>query len=91
MLDVPLTVFTELKKQRNIAKAAGAASYNKEYSYYTEDKPQNRISVMGNPSLSKVRVAGVLLLIALGVRHIRISCHLLGITVLLGYGEDVKV
>ena len=67
MLDVPLTVFTELKKQRNIAKAAGAASYNKEYSYYTEDKPQNRISVMGNPSLGEVKT------MIIGVRNLSSS------------------
>ena len=64
MLDIPLSVFTELKKQRNIAKGAGAASYNREYSYYTEDKPQNRVSVMGNPSLGEVKT------MIIGVRNL---------------------
>ena len=64
MLDIPFSVFTELKKQRNIAKAAGQASYNREYSYYTEDKPQNKVTVMGNPSLGEVKT------MIIGVRNL---------------------
>ena len=55
MLDVPLSVFTAVKKERNIAKTEGRASYNREFSTYDEDNPANRISIMGNPSLGEVK------------------------------------
>ncbi|MCH5311879.1 MAG: cell surface protein SprA [Prevotella sp.] len=54
MLDIALEKFTQLKKARNMAKAHGAASYTQEYSEYDTDKPQNRISVIGNPSLGEI-------------------------------------
>lgn len=44
-----------LKKARNKAKADGTASYNRVYSAYDEDKPANKISVMGNPTLGEVK------------------------------------
>lgn len=55
MLDIPLSVFTALKKARNKAKSEGRASYNRVYSAYDEDKPANKISVMGNPTLGEVK------------------------------------
>ncbi len=55
MLDVPLDLFTKLKKERNIAKASGTASYNREYSFYDADHPSNRVSIMGNPTLGEVK------------------------------------
>ena len=64
MLDIPLTVFTQLKKQRNKAKAEGQASYNMPYSTYTEDKPNNKITVMGNPTLGEVKT------MIIGVRNL---------------------
>ncbi len=63
MLDVPLTVFTALKKARNKAKAEGLASYNRAYSAYDSDKPQNKITVMGNPTLGEVKT------MVIGVRN----------------------
>ena len=64
MLDIPLDIFTKLKKERNIAKAEGSASYNQVYSSYDEDKPSNKISVMGNPSLGEVKT------MIIGVRNL---------------------
>ena len=55
MLDIPLELFTKLKKERNTAKSSGAASYNREYSAYDQDKPKNRVSIMGNPTLGEVK------------------------------------
>ncbi len=55
MLDVALSVFTQIKKERNIAKAQGRASYNRPYSAYDSDKPNNKVTVMGNPSLGEVK------------------------------------
>ena len=61
MLDVPLSLFTAVKKARNKAKPAGTASYSRPYSAYDEDKPNNKVTVMGNPTLGEVKtmVVGV--------------------------------
>ena len=61
MLDVPLSLFMAVKKARNKAKAAGTASYSRPYSAYDEDKPNNKVTVMGNPTLGEVKtmVVGV--------------------------------
>ncbi len=63
MIDVTTSIFTDLKKERNKAKAAGLASYTTEYSVYDADNPNNRVSVMGNPSLGEVKV------LIIGVRN----------------------
>ncbi|MGN0069895.1 MAG: cell surface protein SprA [Prevotella sp.] len=55
MLDIPLSLFTALKKERNRAKAEGRASFTRAFTGYDEDKPANRITVMGNPSLGEVK------------------------------------
>ena len=64
MLDVDLSVFTDIKKARNKSKSLGAASYSVEFSDYDEDKPNNRISIMGNPTLGEVKV------MMIGVRNL---------------------
>ena len=64
MLDIPLDVFTQVKKERNRAKAEGAASYNRVFTAYDSDRPQNKISVMGNPSLGEVKT------MIIGVRNL---------------------
>ena len=64
MLDVDLDVFTNLKKARNLAKSTGAASFNQIYSEYDADRPANKVSVLGNPSLGEVKV------MMIGVRNI---------------------
>lgn len=57
MLDIALSVFTDLKKKRNQAKnnPLTGASYGKLYSEYDPDKPANKVSVIGNPSLAEVK------------------------------------
>ncbi len=64
MLDVPLSLFTAVKKARNKAKAAGTASYSRPYSAYDEDKPNNKVTVMGNPTLGEVKT------LVVGVRNL---------------------
>ncbi len=56
MLDIQTSLLTNLKKERNRAKALGAASYTQAYTAYDDDNPQNKITVMGNPSLGEVKV-----------------------------------
>ena len=63
MLNIPLDIFTTLKKERNKAKAEGRASFNRAYSAYDESKPQNKITVMGNPTLGEVKT------MVIGVRN----------------------
>ena len=55
MLDIPLSALTALKKERNKAKAEGLASYNRPYTAYDADRPQNKMTVMGNPTLGEVK------------------------------------
>lgn len=58
MLDCDLDVFVNVKKNRNAQKMAGAGDVSY-YSRYTEqdpNHPNDRVTVMGNPSLSDVRV-----------------------------------
>lgn len=64
MLDIPLDKFTAIKKERNKQKAAGQAAYVQAYSEYDGDKPNNKITVMGNPSLGEVKT------MIIGVRNI---------------------
>ena len=63
MLDVPLSVFTALKRNRNKAKAQGVASYLAPYSMMDAEHPQNKITIVGNPSLGEVKT------MMLGVRN----------------------
>ena len=64
MLDTNLSVFTELKKERNQAKAQGVASFNQLYTGYDAVHPGHKISVLGNPTLGDVKV------MMIGVRNI---------------------
>ena len=64
MLDISLSLFTTLKKDRNTAKAQGLASYTTVYSGYDEDNPSNKVSIMGNPTLGEVKV------MIIGVRNL---------------------
>lgn len=63
MLDVPLDLFTQVKKERNKAKAEGRASYNRVYEAYDNDRPQNKVSIVGNPTLGEVKT------MVIGVRN----------------------
>ena len=55
MLDVALSIFTNLKKERNKAKAQGMASYMAPYSAYDGEHPNNKLTIVGNPSLGEVK------------------------------------
>ena len=64
MLDIDLSVFTSIKKARNMARADGTADFNRLYSGYDPDKPNNKVSVIGNPSLGEVKT------MIIGVRNL---------------------
>lgn len=64
MLDVPLALFTAVKKERNKQKNLGQASYNRAYSVYDSERPQNKVTVMGNPTLGEVKT------MVIGVRNL---------------------
>ncbi len=64
MLNIDLSIFTHLKKARNQARAIGTASYTTEYYDYDPDNANNRISIMGNPSLGEVKT------MIIGVRNL---------------------
>jgi cell surface protein SprA len=63
MLDIDFNVLTQVKNNRNIQKNLGAISISSVYSEYDPDKPDNRITVVGNPSIGNVRA------IMIGVRN----------------------
>jgi len=64
LLDIDLSLFTNLKKARNKARAVGGASYNQEFSEADENHPKNTVTIMGNPSLGEVKT------MMIGVRNI---------------------
>ena len=64
MLDVDLSVFTQVKKARNKARGLGTASYTTLFSDYDPDQPNNRVSVMGNPTLGEIKT------MMIGVRNL---------------------
>ena len=55
MFDVALSIFTNLKKERNKVKAQGLASYMAPYSAYDSEHPNNKLTIVGNPSLGEVK------------------------------------
>ena len=55
MLDIDFEVLTSVKHARNKAKAEGTANYTQLYYEYDPSNPNNKISVMGNPSLGEVK------------------------------------
>ena len=63
MVDINFDIFTSLKKQRNAQASAGIAAMNRLFSTYDEDHPNNRVSIMGNPTLGEVKT------IMIGVRN----------------------
>ena len=58
MLDCDLDIFPAVKKQRNAEKMqeSSGVSYNRRYSVPDDKRKGNTITVIGNPSLSDVRV-----------------------------------
>ena len=64
MLDIDFNKLTELKRRRNLAANSDPeVSKTKIYSEFDEDNPKNRISVVGNPTIGKVKT------IMVGVRN----------------------
>lgn len=63
MIDIELEKFTKLKRDRNREKSLGNASYNKEFSKFDDDRPSNKMTVMGNPTLGEVKT------IMIGIRN----------------------
>lgn len=63
MLDIDLSLFTAVKKNRNHKKSLGIADNTLLYSEYDSERPSNKVSVMGNPSLGEVRT------VMIGVRN----------------------
>ena len=63
MIDIDLSKLTALKKNRNHEKSLGNASFNQEFSEFDSERPSNRISVMGNPTLGEVKT------IMIGIRN----------------------
>lgn len=64
MVDIPLSLLTSVKKQRNEQKALGLASFNRPYVAYDSDRPQNKVTIMGNPTLGEVKT------MIIGVRNL---------------------
>ena len=64
MLDMQLDLFTDLKKERNRQRGSGGASYTKLFTDFDPNHPNNKISIMGNPSLGEVKT------MIIGVRNI---------------------
>jgi cell surface protein SprA len=65
MFDFPLELLKNVKLNRNREKrkAGSTVSYSTPYYEYDPEKPNNRVSVTGNPSLSEINV------IMIGVRN----------------------
>ena len=64
MLDIDLSIFTKLKKARNKARSMGTASFTTLYGDYDPNNQNNRINIMGNPSLGEVKT------MMIGVRNL---------------------
>lgn len=57
MFDFPLELFTDLKLDRNADKQHGnGVDYLTPYTQSDPEKPDNRITIIGNPSLAEVKV-----------------------------------
>ena len=67
MLDIDMSIFTAVKKSRNKARGQGLASYNVVYSEYDPNKPNNKVCIVGNPSLAEVKT------MVIGVRNLSSS------------------
>lgn len=64
MFDFPLEAFTNLKLNRNAEKRRGSGvTYLTPYTELDPHKPQNQLTIVGNPSLAEVKV------IMIGVRN----------------------
>ncbi len=64
MLDIPLSLFTAVKRERNQGRAMGTASFTRPYVAYDADHPNNKITILGNPTLGEVKT------MIIGVRNL---------------------
>lgn len=64
MINLPLETLTTLKRERNKARGTGAASFTTPYYAYDPERPANKMTVMGNPTLGEVKV------MIIGVRNL---------------------
>ena len=55
MLDIQMSVFSALKKERNKAKAMGMASFSQPFVAYDSNHPNNKMTLVGNPTLGEVK------------------------------------
>ena len=55
MLDIDLSVFTKVKQARNREKSLGNTNLTTLFSVYDDNRPNNKVSVMGNPTLGEVK------------------------------------
>ena len=57
MLNIPLEIFTQVKKRRNRAKSENPSlySFSVPFTYTDPDHPNNVVTVLGNPSLGEVK------------------------------------
>ncbi len=63
MLDIDLDRLTAVKKARNREKSLGNTTFSQPYSEFDPDRPSNRITVTGNPTLGEVKT------IMVGIRN----------------------
>ena len=57
MIDIPLDKLTNIKVKRNtLRNNASGVSNTTIYSEYDEEKPKNRISIVGSPTLGQIKV-----------------------------------
>ncbi len=63
MIDIDLDILTNLKKERNKQKSMGITSFSQLFTDYDPNNANNKISVMGNPSLGEIKT------IMIGVRN----------------------
>ena len=64
MIDIPLALLTNVKLQRNKAKAEGHASFVQAFTAYDNAHPANLVTIMGNPSLGEIKT------MIIGVRNL---------------------
>ncbi len=63
MIDIDFDILTDLKKERNKQKSLGIVTFNQLFSGYDPNNANNKISIIGNPSLGEVKT------IMIGVRN----------------------
>ncbi len=63
MIDIDFDILTDLKKERNKQKSLGIATFSQLFTGYDPNNANNKVSVIGNPSLGEVKT------IMIGVRN----------------------